>query len=49
MSPLLGKYAVYVIPAYVLSAVCILAAIVIVIQAYRAAKARLAALESDRP
>ena len=49
MSALFGKYAAYVIPAYVISAVCILAAIVIVVQAYRSAKARLAALESDRP
>ncbi|MBI3675642.1 MAG: heme exporter protein CcmD [Proteobacteria bacterium] len=48
MSQLFGKYAAYVVPAYILSAVCILAAIVVVMRAYRAAKARLAALESAK-
>ena len=49
MTALFGKYAVYVVPAYAISAICILAVIVVVLQAYRTAKARLAALESDRP
>ena len=48
MTPLFGKYAAYIIPAYTISLVSILAAVVIVVQAWRTAKARLAALEADK-
>jgi heme exporter protein CcmD len=44
-----GKYAAYVVPAYVISAVCIATAIAVVLNAYRTAKARLSALDADNP
>jgi heme exporter protein CcmD len=44
----MGRYATYVWPAYGVSVVGIVVAIVLTLSAYRNAKARLAALESAK-
>ena len=45
----MGGYAAYVWPAYGVSALALIAATLITVHSYRKAKARLAALEGDKP